>query len=95
MFSTTSRPAGGSPRCGAGDYRWRASQSAADYVALLATYSDHAQLPPARMAALSDRVRAVLEDAGGAATVEYRTEALFAVTPDGPRLGGAVTPVAP
>lgn len=48
---------------------WTDRRSAADYAALLATYSDHASLPEARRRALLDAVRTAVERQGGSIAV--------------------------
>jgi SAM-dependent methyltransferase len=47
------------------EYGWEKSFTAAEWTGLIATYSDHQQLPPARLEALRRAVGQHIEDAGG------------------------------
>lgn len=52
---------------------WARRMSAADYVDLIATYSDHIVLPPEDRMSLQDGIRRRLMDSGGAITLGYVT----------------------
>jgi SAM-dependent methyltransferase len=53
------------------EYSWRAEYTAADYVDLLQTHSDHRVLPSAQLAALMDGIRAAIDAAGGTHGIDY------------------------
>ncbi len=52
---------------------WERTLSAADYVSLTGTYSDHITLAPDDRRALQEAVRQRLELQGGSITLEYLT----------------------
>ena len=54
-------------------YPWQATYSAADYVGLIGTYSDHRLLPPGPRAELFEAIQAVIENAGGTISIDYVT----------------------
>ena len=53
------------------EYSWRAEYTAAEYVDLQQTHSDHRVLPSAQLAALMDGIRVAIEAAGGAHGIDY------------------------
>jgi SAM-dependent methyltransferase len=54
-------------------FRWQRPLSSASYCELLATYSDHAVLPPEQRSVLLEAVTRAIDDHGGTITVEYHT----------------------
>jgi SAM-dependent methyltransferase len=59
-------------------YRWSQDYSAADYVALVRTYSEHRLLPPAQLAALTAAIHDAIAAYGGACKVAYNTHLFWA-----------------
>jgi SAM-dependent methyltransferase len=59
-------------------YRWSDRRTAASYVRLLGTHSNHRMLPPDRRAALHDAVRRTIEAHGGTIEIAYATELYLA-----------------
>jgi trans-aconitate methyltransferase len=57
---------------------WQEHYSAADYVRLLGTMSDHRMLDPDARTALHTAIGALVEEHGGIATVDYQTHAYLA-----------------
>lgn len=57
-------------------YAWSARLSTADWLGLLGTHSDHVTLPPGRLAALLDALRAAVGEGG--VTIRYTTEVVLA-----------------
>jgi hypothetical protein len=61
------------PRAETRTYRWPATYSADDYVALAGTYSIALALDPDRRAALASDLHAAIMAAGGVVRGEYQT----------------------
>ncbi len=59
-------------------YPWEKTYTAATYVDLLGTHSDHRMLPDDTRSGLHDGVAAVIDGLGGAVTIGYTTEVLIA-----------------
>lgn len=59
-------------------YEWRQTYTGAQWLRLLATHSDHATLPPDVQTLLRSRIGALIEELGGAVTIEYATQLLLA-----------------
>ena len=55
-------------------YRWSSEYTAAEFVALLQTQSDHRMLPSGRRKALFEAVAAIIDDSGGVLRVDYTTQ---------------------
>ncbi len=53
------------------EYPWHADYTAAEYVDLLQTHSDHRILPPSQLRAVVDGTRAAIEESGGTYGVDY------------------------
>ena len=64
-------------------YRWSDRRSAASYVRLLGTHSNHRMLPEARRRALQDAVAGAIEAHGGTIEISYVTELYLARRPAG------------
>lgn len=58
--------------------RWEQSYTAAEYIDLINTYSDHITLPDTEKSALSAAVSAWIESLGGTLSVPYETVAIVA-----------------
>src|SRR5262249_53247861 len=54
-------------------YPWSQVYNAADYVALVQTYSEHRLLPPAQLAALTTAIHDAIVEHGGICEVSYTT----------------------
>lgn len=59
-------------------YAWRTEYSAADYVDLMQTQSNHRLLPASEREALLERIHAAIEDAGGSLPVPYVAHLIMA-----------------
>lgn len=62
-------------------YRWERSYSAAEWVGLVGTHSDHLRLAPARRAALLDALGEAIDALGGTIASHYGTYSAFARVP--------------
>jgi SAM-dependent methyltransferase len=59
-------------------YQWRHRYPRADWLALIATHSDHLTLPAAQLGPLLERVGHAIDELGGEVEALYRTELLLA-----------------
>jgi len=64
-------------------YDWDDTRTAAEYVELLGTHSNHVLLAPERRAALHGAIAAAIENVGGTITVPHRTYLIVAAEPFG------------
>lgn len=63
-------------------YRWSTTIDTEDLVGRTSTYSDHIRLPAEQREALLGAIRDVIEAHGGSVTVQFKTYAIFARTPE-------------